>query len=844
MALTKKTKIWLIILAIPVLLLGGLVVALKLYFTPEKLKSLIIPPIEEATGTKATIDDISLAVFPSIGVDVRGLTLANKPGFSGQPYVSIERMLVDVKLRPLFDRRVEVSSLLIDKPRIFLETLENGQANFKDKTQAQTGDPAAEAGGESSVAAILLSDLQIKSGHIEVLNKLKNARQVYEGFHMTASVDVQPAQRAMTINSKTAIDKYSYGTVSTPLISDWRMNVEGDIAVDLAKSLAAITNGKGWVNAIPMSVGGTIDFKDTLRFDLAIEAKDVNVAQLLNLTPKAYVERIKGVEGKGLVQANILVKGIYDGDRDILPDIIGSINSTDASIQFPGIPKPITNINIVSDFVRSIRQQEFNIRKLTANLGQNPVSLTMNVVNFDDPALNMALNASMNLAEIKQYYPLESGTVLSGQMKANVNISGKTANPDALKASGSADFTNVTIATAGSKNPVRDLNGSLTFSNQVLESKKLSMMIGQSDLSMSFAVRNYLSMMGGAKKGPKATATASLNSTNLYWSDIAADDKATAEQGEKKPAQQGSKAAMPLPDVEMDVNANIGTLVTQKLTMKNVRGNIRVANGVIDMRNLNMSLFDGAVNSKGTLNLRNPERPTFDLTLDMNSLKANPALSMFTSFGQRLFGDMNMNIAISGALNDTLGLIPSSLNATGKVALNNGKLQGVKVNQQVASLVGVGDLSEINFKDWANAFAIKDGRAIIPDLKITALGADYTITGSQGLDGSLDCKMSSLLSEAASAKVSVPGFVGEALNALKEPDGRVRLDFNIGGTMDNPKVALDSQALQSRAAAYAQSKLDAEKAKLQQKLADEAKKKEEELKKKGEDLLKGLFKKK
>jgi hypothetical protein len=257
-----------------------------------------------------------------------------------------------------------------------------------------------------------------------------------------------------------------------------------------------------------------------------------------------------------------------------------------------------------------------------------------------------------------------------------------------------------------------------------------------------------------------------------------------------------------------------------------------------------MNMFDGAVASKGSLNLQNPQRPTFNLNLDLNSLKANTALSQFTSFGQRLLGDLNMTINISGALDDTLGLIPSSLNASGNVAVNNGKVQGVKVNQQIASLVSVPDLAEINFKDWANAFSIKDGKVTIPELKISALGADYTIGGTHGLDGSNDLKMAMLLSEATSAKVSVPGFAGEALSVLKEPNGRVKLDFLVGGTLDNPKVALDTKAAQSRVEAFAKQKLDAEKAKLQQKAEEEAKKQADELKKKGEDLLKGIFKKK
>jgi hypothetical protein len=837
MALSQKSKTWLIILAIPVVLFLAAAAFLKFYFTSERLKAVLIPRIEAATGRQVAIADLSLSIFPVIALDIRGLSISNKPEFSEQPMVALERVLLDVKLRPLFDNRVEVNSLVMEKPKLLLETNEDGSSNYSEKKVA--GQPQESSGG---LAAVVLPDVRIINGYIEMIDRRDNSKQVYNGFHVIATVDFNPATNQARIENKTAIDNYSYGSLTTFLFTDWRITLDNSLLFDANASLLKIENGKGFLNAIPFDINGTVDMKDQIAMDLTVEAKGVNVAQLLNLTPKAYVEKIKGVKGDGNVNAKILIKGIYDSDTRTLPDISGSINTTNASIQYPNIPKPITNISIVSNFVKSKATQEFRIEKLTANLGQNPIAAKMDLVNFDDPSLAMNVKASMNLAEVKDYYPLEAGTTLSGALKADVNINGKVKNSDALKAAGNMDFQNVTVATATSKNPIRDMNGALTFNNQLLESKKLTMTIGKSDLALGFTMRNYLSMMSDAKGGEKATASVTLNSNHLYTADVMGDEK--PKGGQAAGAPQTNKATMPLPNVDMDIAANIGTLTTEKFVMKNVRGTMKIANGVINMNNLTMSMFDGTVATRGSLNLQNPQRPTFNMNLDLNSLKANTALSTFTSFGQRLFGDLNMSIAISGALDDTLGLIPSSLNATGNVSVNNGKVQGVKVNQQIASLVSLPDLAEINFKDLVNAFSIKDGRFNIPEMKISAVGGDYTIGGTHGLDGTNDLTMALLLSEAASSKVSVPGFAGDMLNAIKEPNGRLKLDFLIGGTLSDPKVRLNSDALTARAANFAKAKLDEEKLKLQQKAEEEAKKKADDLKKKGEDLLKGIFKKK
>ncbi|MER3523516.1 MAG: hypothetical protein C4326_05455 [Ignavibacteria bacterium] len=835
--MSKKTRTWIIVIAAPVVLVVGAVLALKLYFTGERLKALVLPRIEAAVGRKVEIADIGLSVFPTIGLDVRGLTIANKPGFADAPLLTVERILLDVKLLPLFDKRVEVSSLLVERPRVLLETAADGTTNYAEK-RAPGAQPEPSAGA-STMVAVLLPDVRIVNGFIDMIDHRDNSRQTLEGFDEQASVSFNPSTRQAVIESRTAIEKYSYGSISTPLITDWRINADATIVFDVEKRVATIGNGKATLNAIPFGISGTIDTKEKPLFDLTIAANDVNVAQLLHLTPKAYVEKIKGVQGNGAVQATVFVKGVYDSETLTLPDLSGTIRTTNASMQFPNIPKPITNIALVCDFVRGKTQQEFHIRTLTASLGQNPLSLTMDVVNFDDPSLNMNVNASVNLAEVKDYYPLEPGTQLSGTMKANMSITGKINKPDAMKASGSVECSNVTIATATSTTPIKNLSGSLTFNNQLLESRRLAMMIGTSDLTLAFTVRNYLSMMGGAaQRSPKATASVTLTSSHLSTADIMGEDspKASAPAA-GAPHVRSAKAAMPLPNVAMDITATIGTLTMKKLELKNVRGTMTIADGVITLQNLTTNVFDGIATAKGTIDMQRPERPHFSLSLDLKKLKAHAALSAFTSFGQRLFGDMDMHLVISGALNDTMGFVPQSLNATGTVALANGKLAGVKVNQQIAGMLNLPDLQEIAFKDWSNSFTIKEGRVSIPELKITALGADYTIKGSHGLDGTLDLTMGMLLSEAASSKVTVPGFAGEALNALKEPNGRLKLDFLIGGTTDNPNVRLDANALQARAAAFVRSKLDAEKEKLQHKVQDE-------VKKKGEELLKGLIKKK
>jgi len=264
----------------------------------------------------------------------------------------------------------------------------------------------------------------------------------------------------------------------------------------------------------------------------------------------------------------------------------------------------------------------------------------------------------------------------------------------------------------------------------------------------------------------------------------------------------------------------------EKFELTNVRAAMNIMEGVVTLRNFSGNAYNGTLATKGTLDMRDPKQTPFDLSLQMNNLDVHQFLPEFTSFGSRLYGSLTMTTDLHGALDDTLGLIPQTLNGGGTVQMKSGKVEGVKVNQSLAGLLSLPDLSVVNFKDWQNSFTIANGRMVLKDLKIAALNADYTINGSMGFDGSIDYVMTLLLSPEASKGIKLPGvtgFAGQAVDLFKDPSGRIKLDFNVTGTSDSPKVSLNTDAARKKAEDIAKQQL---------------KKLEEEAKKKAGDILK------
>jgi hypothetical protein len=337
-----------------------------------------------------------------------------------------------------------------------------------------------------------------------------------------------------------------------------------------------------------------------------------------------------------------------------------------------------------------------------------------------------------------------------------------------------------------------------------------------------------MAMPGAARGRPRLAG--SLVSKHLYAADLTEQPAADARSGG---AGGTPKKTGALPDLEADLAARIGILTMEQMELQDVTAAAELRDGTLTLRNLSARAFDGEVATRGTIRMKDPARPEFDLTLDVSRVSANSLLTTFTSFSDRLFGALSMKATMSGALNDTLGLVPSTVNGNGTVAIQSGRLAGFRVNKSIADALRLPNLEEVQFKDWTNSFTVVAGRLQLKDLVIASGDADYLINGSQGLDGSLDYGVTVVLSSALASRVSLPGLAGEAVQALKSPDGRLPLNLKVTGTTAAPKVALDTAELERRLT---------DKAK--ERVAGEAKKLQEDLQKKAGDLIKDLFKKK
>ena len=136
----KRLRILLWIVMVLAVLAVGTVLVLTQLVDPNEYKPQIARIVAEKTGRDLDLQgDLQLTFFPWLGVETGKLSLANAPGFGETPMVSVENARVQAKLLPLLKRRLEVDTVVLDRPVVHLQVDASGKDQLGRPDQSGRG---------------------------------------------------------------------------------------------------------------------------------------------------------------------------------------------------------------------------------------------------------------------------------------------------------------------------------------------------------------------------------------------------------------------------------------------------------------------------------------------------------------------------------------------------------------------------------------------------------------------------------------------------------------------------------------------------------------------------------
>jgi AsmA protein len=253
------------------------------------------------------------------------------------------------------------------------------------------------------------------------------------------------------------------------------------------------------------------------------------------------------------------------------------------------------------------------------------------------------------------------------------------------------------------------------------------------------------------------------------------------------------------------------------------------------LNNLSLQFFGGFLRTQGTVGL-GTATPPFSGKASLQGLQLGPALQAVGTDHISMSGTAGAELTVTGRGFTHPDLV-KALAGTGRMAVKEGKVEGINLLQEAATLlkvVGV-SLNNVNataFSTIESEFAIKQGLIAVQRLLMDSHDFQATGGGTIGLDQSLNMKLNMNLSQALSQKIAA----GSPIARVAMSGGRLSLPLLITGSMQAPAYGLDTKMFAGKVQEQVKEKV---KGAIGDILKGSAK--PEDLKQQGKDLLKDLF---
>jgi hypothetical protein len=279
----KALKVILIIIAV-VLALAIILVGTGIYFTNRYLqtpafKEQALLAAQKELGADVRIDDLKVSLFS--GVELRGVTIGNPPGFPGN-LVTANAFVLRYRLLPLLHRRVEIEELSLNKPVITLSQNAGGEWNYSKigppETDARTNTatsappPSATPKTEKSVPLdVVLSKLAITQGAVSMVGDSNKPLLKLDGISFSSSVSLTDNQLAGT--GKAGIDRID--------LSEKLFVEKVATLVQLGSNSVALQSLRGELAGGTITGAVSVDFGTGLDYAMSVQLTNSDVARLL-----------------------------------------------------------------------------------------------------------------------------------------------------------------------------------------------------------------------------------------------------------------------------------------------------------------------------------------------------------------------------------------------------------------------------------------------------------------------------------------------------------------------------------------------------------------------------------
>lgn len=785
------------------------VILLLLFLTPflfeKQLKDLVQDTINKNVNARVTFEDIDLSIFrnfPDATLAIQNLKIINEAPFEGDTLALSEEVILQMSIKELFKGGSEpkkIDALKINNTFLNIHVDSLGNNNYDIAVSDTVSTTTSQGGGFS----FDVDHYEINNSRVKYEDRGSKMGLLIEDLNHQGTGDFSASSSTLSTSS-TALVSFEMDSVN--YLDRNKLQLEADFEMDLDNLRYTFLENEALINQLPLTFDGYVQVnEDNNEVDITFKTPTSSFKNFLGVMPEEYTKNIENVETRGDFVVDGFIRGTVD--ETYIPKMEINIASNNAAFKYPDLPKAVEDITIAAVLKNDTGLAEdtyVNIDRLNFRIDQDAFNANGSIRNLTgNMFVNMALQGTINLANLKRAYPLEMEQDLNGIVTADLTTSFdmnslENEQYQNVKSSGTASIRDFSYLSPEIPNEVKLTTANLRFNTSTISLENLAATTGQTDLAVNGTLQN---LMGFLFTDQKLKGDFRLVSNTFSVNDFMVKETAV-EESESKPvttAEIPGDEAIKIPSfLDANIDFTAKRVLYDNLVLENTRGNLRIVDETATLSNVSSNIFGGDIQLNGVVSTKDAI-PNFSMQLELQSIDIASAfkdmelLRNLAPIAQALQGELTTNLDLRGNLNDDL--TPQLQTLAGNALA---QVLGARVNPEQTPLLARLDerlnfvnLNDLNLKDLQTRLTFNNGQVEVQPFDFNIKGIKGRASGAHGFDMAMNYQVA--LEVPAKFLGSQVGSTLSRLSAQEQENMTVGLPVNITGSFSNPSVNLNVQ---------------------------------------------------
>lgn len=787
-ALKILGKVMLVILAL--LVISMFVIP---HFYKDEIAELVKTEINKQLNAEVNFEDIDLSLFrsfPNFSLGLHGLSVSNSPS---DTILTADGLFISIGLFSVFkDKAVEIKSIKIEKPELFLKINKQGEENwniFKESEVTETGE-----GTQANEFILLINRVLINSCAI-TYNDEETDISVYlnnlNGF-LKGRFTADRSDLDLTLNS----DDISVYYQGIQYLRNASLVFSAVIDANLKDEIYNLKKNSLYLNGLQINFEGSVAYvDDDLNLMLVYHSPDNSFKQLLSLIPVIYREDFEDLVTTGQFQMDGHIKGTYS--ESDLPDFKIHMHTANTEISYQGMPSSIKNIEfdlLVEKKGKNLDNTIIRLNKCSGIIGSNEVSLSLHLTNpITDPFIDLKASGTLKLENINEVFPQEALQSLNGELIADLTLKGS------LSAAEQSDYKNFlaigslvcdNISYNSDNNYSVELHhAQFNFSPSQIDIIGFDSRINGNNVVVDGKFENYLRYF---LKDDIFKGNLNLHSDKLDINQLLKPWSSNEGTGGEDESEESVTYIPQNIDVVVSVSAD--SISYNKLSFTDFNSTVHVHDGRIEFEDFSSSFLGGLINLDGYYEATSTIEPYINFELNLMEMNINTAYQnmslfrQFTPIAEKAVGLFTTSLSLSADLDNQMNPVWTSLLGNGSFSSDNIALNANEIFSRISDVLKVNLFDNPTTGPIDVSFKMLDGKIFHSPFNVAVNNINMEVGGWTGFDQQIDYNLG------FDIPVELLGSdVSNVLNYYASEAGK--LGFNLGDVQSiKPVIKVEGDA--------------------------------------------------